>query len=155
MYDRKEAEGTKRRHQVDTVVEGMCVLLFILALIGGLKLPLSQWSFWCDSGINRMTNNIDLALPILDDAFRRVSVASIPSRTCLRHVLGYRTQRLSQCLATLSNMTVCSSDPVVRATWWRASSWCSKWDGKRARLLSPSCRHHTPRIRTLADHKFR
>lgn len=28
MYDRKEAEGTKRRHQVDTVVEGMCVLSF-------------------------------------------------------------------------------------------------------------------------------
>ena len=27
MYDRKEAEGTKRRHQVDTVVEGMYVLL--------------------------------------------------------------------------------------------------------------------------------
>ena len=25
MYDPKEAEGTKRRHQVDTVVEGMCV----------------------------------------------------------------------------------------------------------------------------------
>lgn len=25
MYDRREAEGTKRRHQVDTVVEGMYV----------------------------------------------------------------------------------------------------------------------------------
>lgn len=25
MYDRREAEGTRRRHQVDTVVEGMCV----------------------------------------------------------------------------------------------------------------------------------
>ena len=25
MFDRKEAEGTKRRHQVDTVVEGMYV----------------------------------------------------------------------------------------------------------------------------------
>jgi cysteine synthase A len=25
MYDRREAEGTKRRHQVDTVVEGMSV----------------------------------------------------------------------------------------------------------------------------------
>ena len=23
MFDRKESEGTKRRHQVDTVVEGM------------------------------------------------------------------------------------------------------------------------------------
>ena len=25
MFDQREAEGTKRRHQVDTVVEGMCV----------------------------------------------------------------------------------------------------------------------------------
>ncbi|KAF5380536.1 hypothetical protein D9615_004729 [Tricholomella constricta] len=40
MFDRKESEGTKRRHQVDTVVEGI------------------------------LTNNIDLALPIIDDAFR-------------------------------------------------------------------------------------
>ncbi|KAI0044201.1 PALP-domain-containing protein [Auriscalpium vulgare] len=44
MYDRKESEGTKRRHQVDTVVEGI--------------------------GINRVTKNIELALPIIDDAFR-------------------------------------------------------------------------------------
>ncbi|KAI0319011.1 tryptophan synthase beta subunit-like PLP-dependent enzyme [Amylostereum chailletii] len=44
MYDRKESEGTKRRHQVDTVVEGI--------------------------GINRMTKNIELALPMVDDAFR-------------------------------------------------------------------------------------
>ncbi|KAF8160706.1 tryptophan synthase beta subunit-like PLP-dependent enzyme [Crassisporium funariophilum] len=44
MFDRKESEGTKRRHQVDTVVEGI--------------------------GINRLTNNIELAIPILDDAFR-------------------------------------------------------------------------------------
>ncbi|KAI0929846.1 hypothetical protein AcV5_006703 [Taiwanofungus camphoratus] len=46
LFDRKEAEGTKRRHQVDTVVEGI--------------------------GINRLTKNIELALPIIDDAFRQV-----------------------------------------------------------------------------------
>ncbi|KAG1806093.1 PALP-domain-containing protein [Suillus subaureus] len=51
MYDRKEAEGTKRRHQVDTVVEGI--------------------------GINRMTNNIDLAVPIIDDAFRITDVEAV------------------------------------------------------------------------------
>ncbi|KAJ6538857.1 PALP-domain-containing protein [Mycena vulgaris] len=44
MFDPREKEGTKRRHQVDTVVEGI--------------------------GINRLTQNIDLALPIIDDAFR-------------------------------------------------------------------------------------
>ena len=27
LFDRKESEGTKRRHQVDTVVEGMYVLI--------------------------------------------------------------------------------------------------------------------------------
>ncbi|KAL5523515.1 hypothetical protein ACEPAG_7688 [Sanghuangporus baumii] len=44
MYDSREKEGTKRRHQVDTVVEGI--------------------------GLNRLTNNFDLAIPIIDDAFR-------------------------------------------------------------------------------------
>ncbi|KAJ6594493.1 tryptophan synthase beta subunit-like PLP-dependent enzyme [Mycena capillaripes] len=44
MFDQREKEGTKRRHQVDTVVEGI--------------------------GINRLTQNIELALPIIDDAFR-------------------------------------------------------------------------------------
>ena len=44
MYDSKEKEGTKRRHQVDTVVEGI--------------------------GINRLTHNFELALPIIDDAIR-------------------------------------------------------------------------------------
>ncbi|KAF7305910.1 PALP-domain-containing protein [Mycena chlorophos] len=44
MYDHREKEGTKRRHQVDTVVEGI--------------------------GLNRMTKNLELALPIIDDAVR-------------------------------------------------------------------------------------
>ncbi|KAG1785365.1 tryptophan synthase beta subunit-like PLP-dependent enzyme [Suillus plorans] len=51
LYDRREAEGTKRRHQVDTVVEGI--------------------------GINRMTNNIDLGIPIIDDAFRITDVEAV------------------------------------------------------------------------------
>jgi len=44
MFDPKESEGTKRRHQVDTVVEGI--------------------------GINRLTNNFEMAIPIINDAFR-------------------------------------------------------------------------------------
>ncbi|KAJ7267683.1 tryptophan synthase beta subunit-like PLP-dependent enzyme [Mycena haematopus] len=44
MYDQREKEGTKRRHQVDTVVEGI--------------------------GLNRLTQNLELALPIIDDAVR-------------------------------------------------------------------------------------
>jgi len=60
MFDRKEAEGTKRRHQVDTVVEGI--------------------------GINRLTHNIDLALPIIDDAFRITDAEAVSmSRYLVQH----------------------------------------------------------------------
>ncbi|KAG8835016.1 hypothetical protein FRC17_005864 [Serendipita sp. 399] len=44
MYDPKESEGRRRRHQVDTVVEGI--------------------------GINRLTRNFQHALPLIDDAIR-------------------------------------------------------------------------------------
>lgn len=63
MYDRREAEGTKRRHQVDTVVEGMYVHLYP-SLLNTLTYRERT------SGINRLTNNIELALPVIDDAFR-------------------------------------------------------------------------------------
>ncbi|KAF8134334.1 tryptophan synthase beta subunit-like PLP-dependent enzyme [Boletus edulis] len=60
LYNHREAEGTKRRHQVDTVVEGI--------------------------GINRMTNNIDLALPIIDDAFRITDAEAVAmSRYLVQH----------------------------------------------------------------------
>jgi len=51
MYDPKESEGTRRRHQVDTVVEGI--------------------------GINRLTQNIELALPVIDDAFRLTDAEAV------------------------------------------------------------------------------
>jgi cysteine synthase A len=44
MFDPKEREGTRRRHQVDTVVEGI--------------------------GINRVTNNFEAGRPLIDDAVR-------------------------------------------------------------------------------------
>ena len=44
MYDHQEKEGSKRRHQVDTVVEGI--------------------------GINRITHNFATGLDIIDDAYR-------------------------------------------------------------------------------------
>ena|SRR6266545_2008036 len=63
MYDGKESEGTKRRHQVDTVVEGMyaCITFPV-----GCTFNISP------RGINRMTRNIALALPRINDAFRCV-----------------------------------------------------------------------------------
>ncbi|KZS98546.1 PALP-domain-containing protein [Sistotremastrum niveocremeum HHB9708] len=51
MFDPKESEGTRRRHQVDTLVEGI--------------------------GLNRLTQNIDLALPLIDDAFRVTDMEAI------------------------------------------------------------------------------
>ncbi|KDR75107.1 hypothetical protein GALMADRAFT_249007 [Galerina marginata CBS 339.88] len=60
MFDRKETEGTKRRHQVDTVVEGI--------------------------GINRITQNIELALPLLDNAFRITDAEAVSmSRYLVKH----------------------------------------------------------------------
>lgn len=44
MYAPQEAEGTRRRHQVDTVVEGI--------------------------GINRITKNFEFAHGLIEDAFR-------------------------------------------------------------------------------------
>ncbi|KAK9314338.1 tryptophan synthase beta subunit-like PLP-dependent enzyme [Lipomyces starkeyi] len=44
MFDIKEREGTRRRHQVDTLVEGI--------------------------GINRITRNFDVGRPLVDDAIR-------------------------------------------------------------------------------------
>uniref|UniRef100_A0A0K3CAU2 cysteine synthase n=1 Tax=Rhodotorula toruloides TaxID=5286 RepID=A0A0K3CAU2_RHOTO len=44
MYAETESEGKRRRHQVDTIVEGI--------------------------GLNRITKNLARALPIIDDAFR-------------------------------------------------------------------------------------
>lgn len=66
LYDRKESEGTKRRHQVDTVVEGMSVLI-----LHSIRIRENDLIFFSmSSGINRLTKNIELALPIIDDAFR-------------------------------------------------------------------------------------
>ncbi|EPQ57142.1 PALP-domain-containing protein [Gloeophyllum trabeum ATCC 11539] len=60
MYDRKEREGSKRRHQVDTVVEGI--------------------------GNNRMTNNIELAVSNIDDAYRITDEEAVAmSRYLVQH----------------------------------------------------------------------
>ncbi|KAL4249030.1 Cysteine Synthase/Cystathionine Beta-Synthase [Abortiporus biennis] len=60
MFDRREAEGTKRRHQVDTVVEGI--------------------------GINRLTHNMELGLDVIDDAFRITDEEAVAmSRYLVQH----------------------------------------------------------------------
>ena len=73
MFDIKESEGTRRRHQVDTVVEGI--------------------------GINRITKNIELALPVIDDAFRCVVKPDYPflslydAQTLTTGVIGQQDNR--------------------------------------------------------------
>ncbi|EJF65014.1 PALP-domain-containing protein [Dichomitus squalens LYAD-421 SS1] len=71
MFDRKEAEGTKRRHQVDTVVEGI--------------------------GINRLTHNFELALPIVDDAFRVTDEEAVAMSRYLVHHDGLFLGSSSAC----------------------------------------------------------
>ncbi|KAF8326686.1 uncharacterized protein EI90DRAFT_2975768 [Cantharellus anzutake] len=60
LFDKKEKEGTKRRHQVDTVVEGI--------------------------GINRLTNNFSLALPNIDDAYRVTDTEAVAMS---RYLVGH------------------------------------------------------------------
>lgn len=60
MYDHKESEGRKRRHQVDTVVEGI--------------------------GINRLTRNFERAIPVVDDAIRVSDAEAVSmSRYIVKH----------------------------------------------------------------------
>ncbi|KAG9050218.1 hypothetical protein FS837_006889 [Tulasnella sp. UAMH 9824] len=60
MFNAKESEGTRRRHQVDTVVEGI--------------------------GINRLTHNFELALPIIDDAYAVTDAEAVSmSRYLVKH----------------------------------------------------------------------
>ncbi|KAF9497988.1 PALP-domain-containing protein [Pleurotus eryngii] len=86
MFDRKEAEGTKRRHQVDTVVEGI--------------------------GINRLTNNIELALPIIDDAFRITDAEAVSMSRYLVHNDGLLLGSSSAC-----NLVACVK--LVRQMGWK------------------------------------
>ncbi|KAK0244244.1 PALP-domain-containing protein [Armillaria nabsnona] len=71
MFDSRESEGTKRRHQVDTVVEGI--------------------------GINRLTKNIELALPIIDDAFRITDAEAVSMSRYLVHNDGLFLGSSSAC----------------------------------------------------------
>ena len=79
MFDAKESEGTKRRHQVDTVVEGMYVTLRTTVVIE----VESQTNGTISSGINRLTRNMQFGLPLISDAFR---YASNPSFSYMPHL---------------------------------------------------------------------
>ncbi|TFY82455.1 hypothetical protein EWM64_g1553 [Hericium alpestre] len=92
MYDHRESEGTKRRHQVDTVVEGI--------------------------GINRLTKNIQLALPIIDEAFRITDAEAVSmSRFLVQHdglFLGSSSAcNLMACVKLVKKMGWNSGEKIV------------------------------------------
>ncbi|KAH8118936.1 PALP-domain-containing protein [Phellopilus nigrolimitatus] len=92
MYDNKEKEGTKRRHQVDTVVEGI--------------------------GINRLTANFELALPIIDEAFRITDAEAVSmSRYLVLNdglFLGSSSAcNLLACVKLAKKMGWCSGEKIV------------------------------------------
>ncbi|KZT71729.1 PALP-domain-containing protein [Daedalea quercina L-15889] len=104
MFDRREAEGTKRRHQVDTVVEGI--------------------------GINRLTKNFELALPIIGDAFRVTDAEAVSmSRYVVLHD-GLFLGSSSAC-----NLVACAK--LAKKMGWK--------DGQRivTILCDPGSRHYS------------
>ncbi|EDR11926.1 uncharacterized protein LACBIDRAFT_246912 [Laccaria bicolor S238N-H82] len=107
MFDRKESEGTKRRHQVDTVVEGI--------------------------GINRLTNNLELALPILDDAFRITDAEAVSMSRYLVKNDGLFLGSSSAC-----NLVACIK--LVKKMGWK--------DGKTVvTILCDSGNRHYSKVR--------
>ncbi|KAF7321986.1 PALP-domain-containing protein [Mycena kentingensis (nom. inval.)] len=92
MYDHREKEGTKRRHQVDTVVEGI--------------------------GLNRLTKNLELALPIINDAVRVTDPEAVAmSRYLVKHdglfVGSSSACNLVACVRLVRKMGWASGERVV------------------------------------------
>ncbi|RXW16045.1 hypothetical protein EST38_g9804 [Candolleomyces aberdarensis] len=92
LFDRKEAEGTKRRHQVDTVVEGI--------------------------GINRLTHNMELGLPVVDDAFRITDAEAVAMSRFLVKNDGLFLGSSSAC-----NVMACVK--LVKKMGWEGSGKCA------------------------------
>ncbi|EJD37950.1 PALP-domain-containing protein [Auricularia subglabra TFB-10046 SS5] len=88
MYSDRESEGTRRRHQVDTVVEGI--------------------------GLNRLTANVELGLPAIDDAFR---VSDAEAVAMARHVASHDGLLLGSSSAV--NLVACCK--LVNKTQWRGT----------------------------------
>ncbi|KZV83016.1 PALP-domain-containing protein [Exidia glandulosa HHB12029] len=88
MYSQRESEGTRRRHQVDTVVEGI--------------------------GLNRLTANVELALPIIDDAFQ----VSDAEAVAMAHYVSAHDGLLLGSSSAVNLVTCCK---LVRAMGWKGS----------------------------------
>jgi cysteine synthase A len=104
LFDRKEAEGTRRRHQVDTVVEGM------YAPQRSLSSPADARA----SGLNRLTANFSRALPVVDDAVR---VSDAEAAALARHLVARDGLFLGSSAA--ANLVACVK--LVHARGWVGS----------------------------------
>jgi len=108
MYDAKESEGTRRRHQVDTVIEGI--------------------------GINRLTKNIELALPVIDDAFRLTDAEAVSMARFLVQrdglFLGSSSAvNLAACVKFVRKMGWCNGEKIVTVLCDSGARHYSKfWD---------------------------
>lgn len=116
MFDPKEREGTRRRHQVDTIVEGI--------------------------GINRVTHNFDVGRELIDDAIRvdddqatamarwlvehdGIFVGSSSAVNCKSHTRSLRAAKLTQ--------SRCGCYKARKDTW----PWSSHCDIIMRQVVSP------------------
>lgn len=78
MFDRREAEGTKRRHQVDTVVEGMSVIDTPYFS----RLPLTALDTEGSTGSSRISNSLSPSSTMRSGELNlHTSICSLESRT--------------------------------------------------------------------------
>ncbi|EUC66975.1 cysteine synthase [Rhizoctonia solani AG-3 Rhs1AP] len=94
MFDAKEAEGTKRRHQVDTIVEGI--------------------------GINRLTRNFEMALDVIDDAIRVTDQEAVAMSRYLVQNDGLFLGSSSAC-NLIACVKVAKALGRIAARWWLLS----------------------------------
>ncbi|CEQ41285.1 SPOSA6832_03011 [Sporobolomyces salmonicolor] len=111
MYAETEAEGKRRRHQVDTIVEGI--------------------------GLNRITKNLQQALPIIDDAIRPVptvclSLFSQLTRLHLHRVTDAEAVAMARHVALHDGLFLGSSSAVNLVACVRvARRWGTRGRGRR------------------------
>lgn len=100
MFDAKEREGSKRRHQVDTIVS--LLPLFSLhasprAALLTLLLPMYMCVQVEGIGINRLTHNFNLGQSLITDAFRTTDQEAIAMSRHLVHSDGLFIGSSSAC----------------------------------------------------------
>lgn len=109
MFDPKEREGTRRRHQVDTIVEGI--------------------------GINRVTHNFDVGRELIDDAIRvNDSQATAMARWLVEHDGIFVGSSSAVNCRSQATITVCMDTNSCRCGCYKASK--TAWTGSPHRHIA-------------------